>query len=268
MPAVTYAPATQHQYESGDPAGRRLWVTWQHPETRTMSPVGCLTLLEDGSWSFWYVRRALSVPGFRPFVHFPDLYKKYSSSELFPIFANRVMSPRRPDYPQYLEALDLGDEATPFDILARSSGERATDAIRVHPEPSVDPVSGVSTCRFLAHGVRHIDGAVERIAHLKAGDRLALDPEPDNPANPRALLLTTDGRPVGYVPDLLLDYVHMMRDFRGVEVRVDRVNPVHTPIALRLMCWLAGPWPRGRRPFSGPDFEPLVADLGLDDTAD
>lgn len=82
--------------------------------------------------------------------------------------------------------------------------------------------------------------------------------EPTNPVNDQALLLdAADGEPVGYVPDLLLGYVHRLLNYRGVEVRVDRVNPPPAPMSLRLLCRLSGPWPPGPQPFTGPDFEPI-----------
>lgn len=82
--------------------------------------------------------------------------------------------------------------------------------------------------------------------------------EPTNPVNDQALLLdAADGEPVGYVPDLLLGYVHRLLAYRGVEVRVDRVNPPPAPMSLRLLCRLSGPWPPGPQPFTGPDFEPI-----------
>jgi hypothetical protein len=223
-----------------------------------MHVIGCLAAMPDGSWSFWYVRSALQTPDFRPLAHFPLLDREYQSSEIFPIFANRLMSPRRPDYGEFLATLDLGRDATPFDILARSTGDRATDSIRLHPEPDIDPNTGLTTCRFLAHGIRHIDGAAERVEQLASGDRLTLRPEPDNPVNARALLLDAEhGKPVGYVPDLLLGYVHRMLKYRYVDVRVDRVNPPPAPVSLRLLCHLEGFWPSGPAPFTGPDFEPI-----------
>lgn len=152
----------------------------------------------------------------------------------------------------------LGADATPFDILASSSGDRATDSIRVHPGPVIDPVSGQTICRFLAHGVRHIAGASERIARLKIGDKLLLRPEPGNEVNSQALLLdVASDQPVGYVPNLLLDYVHAVQAHRGADVRVHHVNPTHTPAALRLVCRLEGFWPPGDRPITGDDYEPI-----------
>lgn len=243
---------------AASPVARRLWVTWQDPRTRSMHLVGCLTQLPDESWSFWYVQHAWKVPGFNPFAHFPNLRRDYRAAEVFPMFANRVMSPHRPDYGDFLTALDLSYDATPFDILARSSGDRATDSIRVYPEPSTDPSTGRTSCLFLAHGVRHIDGAPERIGRLRKGDPLGLRPEPDNPSDPRALLLDArQGEPVGYVPALLLDYVHTVRDFQGADVVVRRVNPAPAPPTLMLLCEVTGLWPPGPPPFTGPDYEPI-----------
>jgi len=257
MPATISAPDAHDRQSERRPAVRRLWVTWQDPETRAMFPVGCLAELEDGSWSFWYVQRARTVPGFHAFASFPELEKEYRSTQLFPVFANRLMSPRRPDYPAYLDALNLDERATPFDVLARSS-RRATDTIRVFPDPAVDRSTGATEYVFLAHGVRHIEGADDRIGLLRPGDRLELRADPTNPVNSCALLLDAErGAHVGYVPDVLLDYVHTVRDHHGAEVRVDRVNPAPAPVTLRLLCRLTGRWPPGPLPFTGPDFEPI-----------
>jgi hypothetical protein len=64
-------------------------------------------------------------------------------------------------------------------------------------------------------------------------------------------------QPVGYVPEVLLEYVHTVRGYRGAEVRVDRVNPPPAPVTLRMLCWLAGRWPPGPPPFTGPEYEQI-----------
>ena len=259
MPATISAAEARDQQGVRPQVARRLWVTWQNPDTRAMRLIGCLAELDDGAWSFWYVRSVHGVPGFRALASFPELDKEYRSSQLFPVFANRLMSPRRPDYAAYLNALNLDQRATPFDILARSS-ERATDTIRVFPEPAVDRATGATECVFLAHGIRHIEGADARIQSLRPGSRLELRAELANPVNPGALLMDAEhDAPVGYVPDVLLDYVHAVRDHHGAEVRVDRVNPPPAPITLRLLCRLTGQWPPGPLPFTGPEYEPIPA---------
>lgn len=61
---------------------------------------------------------------FRPLLGFPDLRGSYSSDELFPLFAQRAMDPRRPDYQRYVERLGLEGEPGPWMQISRSQGRR------------------------------------------------------------------------------------------------------------------------------------------------
>lgn len=195
---------------------RRLLVTWQHPESRLISPVGLLEF--DGhAYRFRYIESALTVPGFRPFLGLRDLKGDYRSNELFPLFDTRVMSPRRPDYGTYLGRLGLGSDASPMEILARSEGRREADTVQLFPVPEVAPDRS-TRCQFLVHGVRYVlrddPDAAERFDTLQVGQPLQLVPEPENPVNPRALLTTTTGDSrgrLGWAPNLLLDYLHAVR---------------------------------------------------------
>jgi len=93
---------------------------------RTRRPAGSTRLpplaLPEGDDGEYVFRYRPPLPGsFRPFPAFPDLSEQYRSRRLFPFFENRIMSPLRPDYEDYLSALGLSrDEATPFEMLART----------------------------------------------------------------------------------------------------------------------------------------------------
>ena len=100
-------------WDSGRSPGS-LIVAWQHPETRLIAPVG---LLEHGRGlgdRFRYLRRASTVDGFLPFLSFPEWQRTYTSQHLFPLFSQRIMSPRRPDFSQFLYQLHLNEDATPW----------------------------------------------------------------------------------------------------------------------------------------------------------
>jgi hypothetical protein len=148
------------------------------------------------------------------------------------------------------------EEATPFEMLARTGGPRVTDTFHVVAEPSADRDGRVRTL-FLAHGVRHIDGAGDRISQLSAGDRLQLRAQPDNIHNARALLIDAEaGRPVGYVPDWMLDIVHRLvaadHDHR---LTVEQANGPDTPAHLRLLCRLDALTPAGEGAPCDPDLD-------------
>lgn len=216
---------------------RRLRVVWQDPQTRQFHEVAALRLPadEDGTYEFEYRR---PLPGsFEPFPAFPDVGQVYRSPQLFPFFQNRIMSSGRPDYDDYLAALGLTrDEATPFEMLARTGGARATDTVQVVPDMVAG--DGVSEQLFLASGVRHLPGHDELLAALQHGDELLLRDEPDNEYDDRAILLDAEAnRPVGWIPSYMLDEVHKARQGHDrVRVFVEQANGPDTAAHLRLLC--------------------------------
>lgn len=232
---------------SGQPAftgrERAFTVVWQHPTTRIFTRIGRLEV-HGQSYEFRYDDRVAEVEGFEPFLAFPDLGRTYRSEELFPFFSNRVLSARRPDYPVYLERLGLrtGD---PVEILARSGGGRATDAVHLVPEPVLTS-DGFVELRFLASGVRHADPDGTHLRAVPAGTVLAVRDDEGNEVNPLALLLdNASGAPVGWVPDYLLETVRGLRESYELEVVAEVVNPPETPAHLRLLCQLRA-YPPGK----------------------
>lgn len=227
------------------PGVRRFVVVWQNPETREFLHVGHLEADESSDspqYRFAYESDGKTHPAFRPFSAFPDLHAVYTSDHLFSFFGNRVMSSRRPDFDQYIEALDLDlEEASPLEVLARSGGERATDTVQVVPDARrID--DRTEERLFLVSGCRHIDDIESRLACLGAGDELLVRPRPANEWDPRALALTmntVDEQEVGYIPGYLLSQVHKeLESGADVRVVVERINGPEVPWHLRLLCKL------------------------------
>ena len=138
-----------------------------------------------------------------------------------------------------------------MELLARSWGTSSHDTLQVIPDFVVQP-DGSRTLHFPVSGVRHVDEskperAGDRIAKLKHGQRLEFRDEPDNPKNHRAIILEAGRKPVGWVPDYLLDEVHKIRQSGNeVVVTVEQANGPETPWHLRLLCELrVGPDPSG-----------------------
>lgn len=231
---------------------QRLLVAVQDPCTRAISPIGLLESRATG-YSFAYLRRVLDVPGFRPLLGFEDLERRYESHKLFPLFQQRLMDPRRPDYHRYMAILGLNEGAPPLVVLGRSEGRRAGDAIFLVPEPEIDE-SGRTSCVFFVHGSRYKPDAEEHISALQVGSRLQLLDDPENPINPKALIVTHDGNELGWVPDLLVEYVHQVRDHGGHGLTVVQVNGHDVPPNLRLQVQLKGMVPAGFHPFEGEEW--------------
>lgn len=218
---------------------RRLLLIWQDPESRQLLKVGQLDELVDGHFLFTYLPGARHER-FTALVQFPDLDGWYQSPTLPAFFGNRVMSRSRPSYREYRHWLGLDDEGsdTPFEVLVRTGGPRATDTFHV-----VDDLNrhgdGLVVSRFLASGVRHIEGATERLRAMSQGQLLCLRDDPSNAVNPRAILIDVrDHEPVGYVPDWLVEDMHTLRDVASAfRIVAERIN-VDAPPHLRLLCRL------------------------------
>jgi hypothetical protein len=193
-----------------------------------------------------------------------DLEKVYCSDQLFPLFANRILSRTRPEYPQYLRWLGLReDEADELDVLARSGGQRATDTLEIVqcPEPTRDNTYEVY---FFSHGLRYLwepDQGV--IKGLNAGQRLFLMRDIQNRADPLALLLRTDDPVglVGYVPRYFAgEFSTVLRRVGQERVRVSVEEVNHdAPSNFRLRCKLIAPWPADFAPCSEEAFRPMIA---------
>jgi hypothetical protein len=257
-----------------------LFLAWQDYTSRVWFPIGRLTY--DGTrYQFVYIKGAKDAEqqyGFQPLISFPQWDEIYYSNHLFPIFANRLMSPNRPEYPIFVERLNVAlDDDDPMVLLARSEGKRETDSLTVFPCPESNK-EGKYELHFLAHGLRYLpEGAISRIEQFQVGDKLWLAHEfqqldwsrRGNPADPlvqneydtRALTLNTqDHYIVGYCPRYLLSNVFelVMRNPQLVDVRVARINPAPTPLRFRLLCKMTYSILDEVQPFSQDEYQPIV----------
>lgn len=248
-----------------------LFVAWQQPDTRRFHPVARLARVSEGAcdhcFEFAYIQGAIQAQadGFQPFLAFPNLNEVYRSRSLFPTFANRLMSESRMEYPLYLERLGLGpDKADPFDVLGRSGGSRATDAVELFPLPTFDPDSGGYTTYFLSHAVRHLSReAHERIHRLQPNEPLLVMFDCQNQFDPSAVALRTEDRIiVGYMPSYLLEDAFTLYENCGSEyfqVFVEKVNAHPAPMQQWLLCRLEACWPDNFVPFSTDRYQPINA---------
>ena len=115
-----------------------VYVAWQEPDTRNWHVVGNLQERNSG-YVFKYTKGALKSSKFTRFSGMNDVRETYVSEELFPLFKNRLLSPRRPEYPRFIKWLGFEDDSVnPIDILARSGGLRSTDQLQIFKKIEVD----------------------------------------------------------------------------------------------------------------------------------
>lgn len=238
---------------------RELLVLWQHPETREIIPIGRFCHL-DGQYAFTYTRAATDIEGFRPLLGLGDLHRRYRGQRIPAIFDQRVMSPERPDYDDYLGTLGLSaEQATPWEQIVESGGSRAGDTLQFMQVPTV--TDGRARARFLINGIRHIPDAPRRLpdrvstvtredqevalSGLAVGDPVSLEPELDNPQDRSAVLLTVRGTPVGWVPRAISASVRELMVTGATVATVHRIGEPGTPAHLRLVVDLDVPAPEG-----------------------
>src|SRR5207244_540939 len=115
----------------------------------------------------------------------------------------------------------------PMQVLARSGGSRATDAVELFPFPVLQAEVGYTT-HFLARAIRHLPETSQgRILTLQPSARLWPMRDCQNEHDPLAVALRTDDRViVGYMPSYLLeDALHLIDNCDYLAVYVERVNP-------------------------------------------
>ena len=174
-----------------------LFLAWQDPTSRAWFPIGKLT--HDGQrYHFGYIQgalQALSAANFQPLFAFPDFHQSYTSIELFPPFANRLLRRSRPEYPDFIQWLDLASDANgspqteidPIALLARSGGKRATDHFEVFPLPERNE-AGEYQIYFFAHGLSHYPPtAQQRASQCIPGEELLLVHDLQNTYDSHAL---------------------------------------------------------------------------------
>lgn len=238
------------------------------PRNGIWGPVGRLEH-DGGLYQFCYTRGASTLPGFRPFPQMDDLSQVYESDELFPLFANRLLSPSRPEYEAFLcwSGFDPNNPPDPIAILGVTEGIRQTDQVEVFPCPLPD-FDGCYVNKFFLHGIRCTDSIPqERIHQLRPGEPLRLIPDMENSSDPNAVAAWTNDPAnslrIGFVPR------YLARDIRRVlascdpdfiELTVERVNR-DAPLQQRLLCCMRSCWPDDFQPCSDSDFLPILTNV-------
>ena len=146
---------------------RTLFLAWQDKAaTRAWYPIGRLDAdAERSNFQFRYTcgaEMARNNAGLEPLDSFPDFHKIYTSSDLFPLFRNRILGEGREDFKEYIR--QLGITSQEFQLLpeishhASSSSKVIRDKVHtrqesVHPSTSSGRTdSGLITALFSVRG--------------------------------------------------------------------------------------------------------------------
>lgn len=230
---------------------QKLLVTQKLPPENLYETIGVLYQLADSSFHFSYLDGYAHASYFRQLPGLPKVPGGVTSDELFPFFAERVISQERPDRAVALEYLNLEHTARPFEILARSGGNRLNDHLEVLPVPEVDE-TGRCSLTFFVHGIRHIDEAGRNaLERLHSGDLLSIEREPSNPASELALKVSLDGVSLGYAPHPLRNFINPAVAAGDYSLTVVQRNSPDAGFHQRLLVELTFRARGDETPFSG-----------------
>ncbi len=240
---------------------KTLYVAWQEHQSRSWFPVGRLCF--DGEvYRFVYTQGAKQSAHFRPFDSMPHLEEVYEARELPPLFANRLLAKKRPEYQDWLRWLNLqdhGDDAVA--LLARTEGIRMTDSVTVFPYPEKNP-DHTYRAQFFSHGIRYLPRDIMTfIDHLSPHTVLYLMPDPQNSYDSCAIALRTSDPAVivGYCPRYVTADLHKLLHEVPESIRVTAVQVNDdAPLQLRLLCCVTAEWPENFQPCSGDLYQPLA----------
>lgn len=228
-------------------SNKLIYLAYKKAEpTGTWHVIGILSFNNDSEeYSFKYTHGALNE-SFKPFNGMDDLYQEYRSKELYPLFQNRILYEKRPEYKQFIKWLGLEQGANPIDILALSGGRRITDSLQTFGNVKVNSDKTFSHSFFM-HGLSHLDDhQIEKIAQLSQGEKLYLFLDKQNEYDPYAVgIRTSDPKNfIGFCPRYLSKTVSklMENDANSLRLEVEILNN-EAPLEYRLKCKLMGKIP-------------------------
>jgi len=241
---------------------KEVFLAWQdsREEFRNWYPVGRLSF-DGNAYQFTYTKGAevAANVGFRAVQPFEDFNGIYESKALFPLFSNRIISPSRKDFAEFISWLNLKSEKPePLAILARSGGAKPTDTFQVFACPEKDE-QGQYNLSFFVHGIRHVSGAVDVLDQLHEGEELELVPEPENKYDQWAVKVANKDQMIGYCPRFVNRDLQRLisNDDACIKARIEKINDSSAPIQYRVLCRVQAKWPDNFAPFSDPEYEPI-----------
>ncbi|EDN71379.1 conserved hypothetical protein [Beggiatoa sp. PS] len=239
---------------------KSVYLVWQEPQTQHWLPVGKLTYhFEKKIYQFTYIKGAEKSSYFVPFGRMKDLHKPYFSTELFPLFANRLLSKSRPEYPAYLQWLNIQatEQENPILLLARSGGQRATDSLEIFPSLTRH-ANGHYEFYFFSRELRRLPKETRnRINLMSQGEPLRFMPTILNEHQTYAITLQADDLMVGFSPPYLIEnFWSSMAQMEKMSLTIAKVNP-EAPLQFRLWCHWQFSLPENYQPFSHIQFQEL-----------
>ena len=198
---------------------------------------------------------------FAPLYSMGQLDEVYTSDTLFPLFKNRLLPKSRPEYKDYLNWLNLNEDASQVQELALTNGLKLTDSFQLYALPKEK--NGKYEMHFFVHGIQYLSRcAQERIFQLKANEELRVMKDFQNDHDPQALCIRADSPTeiIGHIPKIYAEELapHLTAP-DSVKVSVIQVNQ-DAPSQLQLLCKLETHNLSGYAPFTAENYQPYRKD--------
>jgi hypothetical protein len=240
-----------------------IFVIWKADSDRGQQiPIGRLDY-SNGEYTFHYLNgmeRARSIQ-MLDLPDFPNLYHVYRSKVLFPFFGNRLFSPRRSDFPGFLDSIAIQGVGSPLlqlEVLGRSEGRRMIDRFRLFLKPKRVKNEFEIHCFTSGLGRRLSEEDLSTLPNLvKEGDRLTIRIESENHYDKNALVYFTESDHfMGYMPAHYASELQpLLRAGTPITTEVIRVNRLPLKSAPDiLLVKITGQWPSDWHPFESADY--------------
>jgi hypothetical protein len=218
---------------------RDLYVAWQDPDTRTWRTIARLRRTGD-EYEFLFTRGVTKLNSIPLDLFRMDVNKRYRSTDLIPLFRNRLLSRNRTDFHKVANWLGLKGDENEFVSLSKFGLIPGSDSILIYPAPEL--VDRNYSVEFFVHGIRHMHA--DMASHcdlLSTGSPLLPLLDVKNPADPNAVAFRTetDFRLIGYLPAFYAGDVRtiLSKPALANEAKIFVVkNNKDAPVQLRLLC--------------------------------
>lgn len=238
-----------------------LFLAWQDQQTRRWHTIGRLSKREK-EYEFVFTKGAAALRTVPRDLLRMEPGKRYLSSELMPVFKNRLLNPSRADFRKIADWVGIEDNDDEFKKLEKFGRVAGIDALMVYPEPII---SGETySVDFLVHGMRHLPANImDRCKLISEGDVLTPILDVQNPVDLNAVGLKEKDWNIiiGYVPAFYAnDLYRILRNSTlAMTAKINVVkNNKDAPIQLRMLCRFTSNVDPGFSQFQTTEHEPFI----------
>lgn len=218
-----------------------IYLIWKEPSKRRNYIVGQLSKNSKYEFSYGHEVKEAIEKGFKLLIPFNNINVLYKSDTLFSTFSSRLPDKKRRDIESILSKYGL-KEYDDYELLKRSGARLPIDNLEF-----IDPIFEENSCKvkrtFHIAGVRYYIGCegedCDKALHLDVGDKLKLEPEPNNQHDKKAIkIIDSKGNHVGYMPryysESMTNFVKEGAPYKCIVLEIKKENECHECVKVEL----------------------------------